>query len=978
MTYNRKDLSVQVSIKSIKGYTMREISALEERIKRLEYYTVLNALELSSKTLSIRDSATNLERFKNGIFADSFTDHALGRAEDREYRIAISPSLSIARPSFNQLFHNFKILPASSSGIKVAGRIAMLDFTNQFLGGNPFATNYRNCTDSSYRFNGHLRLFPNFDNANQTTLIAAQTVTIDVAKGFSDLLATGIAQNIDNVVGGNQLEKSVTEEFMTNGTKTTNFWSQTTTKTVKDIAVKVKEVNVDLGSFVKDVSTLPYMRSRIISVVGYGLKPNTELNVYFDRINVNEYCTSAVVNPAYANATNQIDNEKIKDLPGGRENDVLTGNSSTRSANQVKLKSNSLGEVYFKFYLPANTFRAGDRTLIVTNVDNLNAVDAIITTAEGTYTSSALAVTAQNVSFNVLQPSFTPTTTVTSDTKKWETIDTWVPPPPHGDPVAQTFTVRESVPVGIDIKVPGVYITQIGVFFKSKSSSLGITCCVAQTTTGIPDRSKLLGRCHINSGEVSISNDSSLETTFEFDTPILLQTDQYYSFWFEPDGTNPDYEIWISEVGGTDVLSGRAVTQQPISGIMYVSSDGRAWTPVQSSDIKFKLYRAKFTSLSGTAVFRNEPDDFLTVDNILRSVSGNPVAVGDVVYVANNSNLNQVLTDKTINPFGVISAIDELNGLMYLDNTNGLFNTSKPNLRIYRVGIVGDATQIINQNFIANATLISVDNPKYHALVPKFNIMEPMGTYSSLTYTSTANNDSSFLKDSFSTTVKNESLHSYRDYERVIRSYSNEVAAATYGTQGTATFEINLLSENEFLSPVIDLGSKTFNFIQNLINTDLTLEDTRYGSALNKYISKNVVLNQEAEDLIVYVTGYRPFGTDITVYGKFLNSNDPDQFDEKPWSILENSQAGVYSSPEDIEDYREYVYYVPTGNTVANQESAYLDTTSIDPLNVLTYYDTEDVAYAGFSTFCIKAVLTSDNPVKIPTMADIRAIALQK
>ena len=256
--------------------------------------------------------------------------------------------------------------------------------------------------------------------------------------------------------------------------------------------------------------------------------------------------------------------------------------------------------------------------------------------------------------------------------------------------------------------------------------------------------------------------------------------------------------------------------------------------------------------------------------------------------------------------------------------------------------------------------------------------MEPMGTYSSLTYTSTANNDSSFLKDSFSTTVKNESLHSYRDYERVIRSYSNEVAAATYGTQGTATFEINLLSENEFLSPVIDLGSKTFNFIQNLINTDLTLEDTRYGSALNKYISKNVVLNQEAEDLIVYVTGYRPFGTDITVYGKFLNSNDPDQFDEKPWSILENSQAGVYSSPEDIEDYREYVYYVPTGNTVANQESAYLDTTSIDPLNVLTYYDTEDVAYAGFSTFCIKAVLTSDNPVKIPTMADIRAIALQK
>ena len=974
MTYNRKDLSVQVSIKSVKGYTMREIGALDERIRRLEYYTVLNALELDTKTLSIRDSATNLERFKNGIFADPFTDHALAKTSDREYRIAISPSLSIARPCFDQLFHNFKILPASSSGIKVAGRIAMLNHTSEFLGGNPFATVYRNCTDSTYKFNGYLRLFPNFDNVNQTTLIAAQTVTIDVAKGFSDLLATGIAQNIDTVVGGSKIDNSVTEAFMDNGTKTTNYWSQTTTTTIRDIAVNVKPINVDLGSFVKDVSTLPYMRSRRIAVVAYGLKPNTRLYAYFDRVNVSAQCAPATVNSTYANATGQIDNTAIQNLPGGREEEVLRQNGVLGA----QITSNSLGEAYLIFTLPPNTFRSGDRTFILTNVDNINAVDAIITRAEGTYTSSALAVTSQQVSFNILQPEFTPTTVVNSNKNTWEIVDTWVPQPPHGDPVAQTFTVRESTPTGIDIRVPGVYITQIGTFFKSKSSSLGITCVVAQTTTGIPDRSKILGRCHINSGDVAVSNDSSLETSFTFDTPILLQTDQYYTFWLEPDGTNPDYELWISEVGGTDVVSGRAVTQQPISGIMYVSSDGRAWTPVQSSDIKFKLYRAKFSSTTGTAVFRNQPDDFLTVNNILRSASGNPVAIGDVVYVANNSNLTQTLTDTTSKPFGVVSAIDELNGLMYLENTNGLFNTSLPNLRIYRVPQVGNSAYVTNTYFVANATLISVDNPSYHGLVPKFNILEPIGTSTTLSYAATANNNSSFSKDSFSTPLKNESLHLYRDYERVIRSYSNEVAAASYGTLGTATFSINLTTDNEYVSPVIDLGSKTFNFIKNLINDNLDLEYTRYGSALNKYISKNVVLNQEAEDLIVYVTGYRPAGTDITVYGKFLNNNDQEQFDQKYWSILQNQQAGIYGSPQDTEDYREYVYYVPTGNTSANQETAYLDPAAIDPLNVITYYDNVGRNYTGFSTFGIKIVLTSDNPVKIPTMRDVRAIALQK
>lgn len=977
MTYKRKDLAVQVNIKSIKGYTMREIGALEERIKRLEYYTVLNALELDTKTLSIRDAATNLERFKNGIFADPFNDHTLGKTEDREYRIAISPSKSIARPSFNQLFHNFKLVTGTSSNIKVSGRIATLNYTSEFLGGNPFATNYRNCTDSTYKFNGYLRLFPNFDNINQVTQIAPQNITLDIAGAFSDLLATGIAQNIDTVIGGNVLEGTKTEEWGTNGgTQTTNYWSQTTTKTVTDISVNVQPINIDLGTYVKDVSTLPYMRSRIISVVAYGLMPNTRLYVYFDRVNVTDQCAPATVSASYATAGGKVDTAKIQALSGGREEEVLTQSGKRGDA----IFANADGEAYFTFLLPQNTFRGGDRTMIVTNVDNINAVDAIITRAEGTYTSSALSLTTQTTSFNILQPSFTPTTVVNADRKTWETTDIWEPQPPHGDPVAQTFTVRESTPVGIDVRVPGIYLTKIGAFFKRKSSSLGISCIVAQTTTGIPDRTKILGRTHLNTGDVSVSSDSSLETIFEFDTPILLQTDQYYSFWFEPDGTNPDYEIFISEVGGNDIISGRAVTQQPISGIMYVSSDGRAWTPVQSSDLKFKLYRAKFSSLTGTAVFRNQPDEFLTLTNVLRANSVNPIAIGDVVYAANTSNTAQTITGAS-NPFGVVSTIDELNGIMYVERSNGLFNSStKPHLRIYRVPEIGNTSYLTSNNFVANASIISIDNPSYHGLVPKFSILEPIGTSSRLSYLGTANSDSSFTKDGDSVSLKNEALYLYDDYERVVRSYSNEVSAGSYGANGSATFIVNLSSENEYVSPVIDLGVKTFNYIQNLINDDTTLEETRYGSALNKYISRNVVLNQEAEDLIVYVTGYRPSGTDIYVYGKFLNNNDPNQFDDKNWTLMTNQQAAIFSSPKDSEDYREFIYYVPTGNTASQQANAYLDpnATDPDPENVLTYYDNVGRYYTGFSTFGIKIVLTSTSPVKIPTMRDVRAIALQR
>jgi hypothetical protein len=246
-----------------------------------------------------------------------------------------------------------------------------------------------------------------------------------------------------------------------------------------------------------------------------------------------------------------------------------------------------------------------------------------------------------------------------------------------------------------------------------------------------------------------------------------------------------------------------------------------------------------------------------------------------------------------------------------------------------------------------------------------------------MTFGGTSNSSSSFAKDVTYTDVKNESLYLYYDYERTLRSYSNEVDDGGY-TDGTATFNINLSTENQYVSPVIDIGVKTMNFIKNEINNDYTNEDTRYGNALNKYISKNVALTQEAEDLLVYLTGYRPNGTDIKVYGKFLNQNDIESFDSKPWSELTNQLAGSYGSPQDKEDYREYIFGIPTGNTIPNQTTAYLDPNSVDPVNVITYYDTTGSPHTGYNTFGIKILLLSDSPVNIPTLRDVRAIALQR
>lgn len=972
MGYNRRDLAVQVNIKTVKGYTMSEIGALEDRLKKLEYYTALNALELRTKTLSIRDASGNIERFKNGIFADPLNDHSLGRTSDSEYRIAISSINSLARPTFNELFIDFKLQPLSSTNYRAANRFLMIDYDSETMGGNPYATTYRNCTESYFRWNGNLKLYPSYDANRDITSVAPQNITIDMAGAFDKLLATGLAQKIDNV--------SVAPPVLTNSTvsggTTTNYFSQTTTTTLSDIAVNVDAITTNIGDIISDVSILPYMASRVVSVVARGMRPNTRVYPYFDGVNVSAYCQPGKVNPDYATADGYIDTSKLAGLANGKENQLIIPNGALGGA----VTTDSLGNAYIVFTIPAQTFRTGDRTFTLVNVDNIAATDAIITSAEGIYSASSIAFKRSELTFTVNSPEFEPFTWNEYFTQSW----TQVIPPRRKDPVGQTFSINGSN----EINVPGTYLTEIGVFLKKKSDTLGATLKVCPTIAGVPDSSKTICSAYLRSDQITVSDDASAETRFVFDYPGLLQTDQTYFFYVEPDGSNPDYEIWISEVGGTDISTNRSITQQPYPGIMYVSSDGTSWSPVQSTDIKFNLYRAKFKYSSATITFRNDTDDYLTVNAITRKTSGVPIQVGDIVYTANDNNLSQVITTNT-SPFGIVQYIDELNGTIYLDQSRGNFsNTVNSKINFYRVSDRSNTSLIVEGNRVGNAQIVTVDNIPYHGIVPRFSIMEPSGTFSSLSFSGTSNSSSSFIKEGSATNIVNGTLYEFLDYERVVRSYSNE--AGGYGNNGTSTFTVTLNTTNPYVSPVLDLGTKTFNIIQNRINSNTTNEFTRYGNLQSKYISKTVFLAQEAEDLLVYIGAHRPAGTDIYVYGKFYNSaTDPGLFDEKDWTLLSyrNDTQYRYTS-KDPGDFMEYVFGPPTANqqtrtSLPSANSAYSDldasanTGGISPINTLTYYDGFGRIHRGFNNFALKVALISDNPVVIPTVRDVRAIALQ-
>ena len=532
------------------------------------------------------------------------------------------------------------------------------------------------------------------------------------------------------------------------------------------------------------------------------------------------------------------------------------------------------------------------------------------------------------------------------------------------DPIAQSFFINTPDASS------GTFLTKVGVFFKRKDPNLGITCYICEMRAGAPDFTNVVGKGHLESNSVLLSDNGTVETQFILDTPVMLTSGHQYAFVLEPDGWSPEYLVWMGETGGIDVATNEQVYSNPYVGTSFVSSNKVTWTTIQKEDVKFNIYRARFTGSTGTAVFNNEDDEYLTIDGFVRANSSLAIEIGDVVYSINSvsNTVNIANTD----PFGVIQFVDEGAGVIHLDSAKaGFSNTVNPTIAIYRTTDKSNTSLLVANTLIATGNIVSVDNLKYSTVVPKFASIEPLRTQLNYRFRGT---DNTYVPDTTFKSVINEYDYEYIDKLRIAASRSNE--AIFNSNNKSSTFEIDFSSDSTLVSPVVSLGRKSSLFVENIINNDSTNEHTRYGNALTKYVSKRVILadGQEAEDLVVYMTAYRPVGTNVEVYVKFKNQADGETFESKVWTKLEYADGGdgVYSNPLDVNNFIEYKLGVPTTNAVAMGAFANSDTAVVQYTN-----NNGEIFYDGFKEYAIKMVLLSENAAVVPRLNDVRAIALQ-
>lgn len=559
--------------------------------------------------------------------------------------------------------------------------------------------------------------------------------------------------------------------------------------------------------------------------------------------------------------------------------------------------------------------------------------------------------------------------------------------------LSQTF--RVTVPTG----VPGVFVSKLGLFFKRKSESLGVQAFLMRVTNGLPDPDKVLpgSLVTVDSEDVNISIDGSAETQFVFPQLIYLEAGESYAFGIKSIGSSPDYEVWVGELGRRDLATDKPIGSNPLVETAYFSGNQQRYADLVNQDIKFILYRAKFTSTSGTAALRNNNTEVLSLYN-LSSISGQvDIRAGDQVYAWSNAYVNTAVS-------ATVSKLDLVNNLLYVKNSSGNFNANT-DIAFVRTGEE-------NQPYANNSGLLGIarietvaNNGRYkfgyHAIVPKLGIKKVPFTDITLNYKGAKFNGTRYVQDDARKVENNVELE-FKDRTRFWLGESDERDGNNELTTGvtpsgkpcsnsSVILEASISTDSNFISPVIDLTKNNVVLLRNIINANTTGEHSVGGAAKSRYISKIITLEDqmEAEDLKLYITANKPANTEIHVYTKIWNAADPESFDQKVWSkmALENTEAARNTNAP--EEYIEYTYSFATTAALAGNALAAFQSNNSVPVSYFGANSTGGVTggpfYGGngydrvIKKFAVKLVLTSDTGSEYiyPKVNDLRVIALQ-
>jgi len=915
-----------------KRYTMRDIGKIDKRVDRLEYYTTLSLLEKETDALSITDS-NGTDIFKNGILVDPFKGHSVGDVTNPDYSCSIDFEKEELRPEFETrpitLVHDDSVgeaqITGSESGLFTLNYSEVKEIEQPMastsISVNPFHT---------IEWQGDIRCTPQSDTWYD---VSTKPIVQTNAEGENDAWVQkdnpfGTQWNDWELVWTGKenvpTEESIGWASTQPGKITREVFESGKVKTRRGIRTRniPESIIKSLGNRTFNVSLVPYMRAVDIDATSRGLKPNTDIHIFFDGVKINDFTTPLTWDVGFANADafvlptdgtaedTVLENTTgdragstckisvwnyggdggsqtsgtlvVKDIVGQfKVGDIIKNNGpagivdQTATITAFNFRTNSQGEFPFHTKLPAGTFRTGERQLRITDVSDNNVATAT-TAADITFAANGYVFNQGKGTRPVInkRPNVNTETILTNpidrfNQTKTETDTIW------RDPVAQSFLVD---PV---TNPNGMFVSSIDLWFAMRDGSLPVTVEIRPMVNGYPSSGEIIPMAvktkrfeDVNVSTTPNPNSSSSYTRFDFDNPIFLSPGEYS---FTVISNSGDYHIYTAEVGANRIDSEKntdadPIANQPYAGVMFLSQNSSTWSADQTKDIMFRINRCDFVS-SGDVQFKN------------KGYTTSPVA--DRHYVG-------------------VDVIKLLADYQEFSQTNATF--------------------------------------KLH--------------------TSTNGNGIGSFSETSAMTIKPNTNVEMETTHRINEVYDGESSNAT------CKLRVGMSTSDSRVSPVIDAERLNLLAVENLINSNTITDPTNsnYNGELNpkaqmpgiisegfpsnltggggvcRYITRRVTLEEgfESDKMEVHLNTYLPQGSSIQAFIRSATPEYEGDFDDLGYVQLTQTSTNTYS--DDLQDMK---FETVTG-------------------------DVSD----SFNRFAIKLVLYSSDSAKVPRVKDLRAIAL--
>ena len=993
-TVNDSDLTLEKI--DAKRFTMADIGNVEKRLEKLEETTALSLMEVDTRNLEIIDSS-GVNRTKSGFLVDNFKDHFQADTRTIEYRASIDPRGKVLRPSY--IADNVKLMYDSattesivsgSSGVVQKGDNIYLQHSHVLHTSQDLATTVENVNPFAVITHiGHMELSPSSDNWYESKKKAARVldggVKIDktLANNWNNWEWNWSGTEAAGLSANQQLSERTTESTVGN---------QLVTYKQTNFVASNEVIRTVIGTKSVDLALIPFMRSKKVFFRAQGMKPNSRVFAFFNGTPVADWVRPETTFSRYGDLSEDFGN--------------LYNKASGHPNTAANLTTTDSGSIIGSFFIP-NTdslkFRTGDVEFKLLDI-SVNQDSVATSGARGMFTSRGVLETFQDTVLSTrnikIQSSnreigrrqiYSP-----RDERDWNrnpgtvvgnrfntrrdadgtNFGTWSSPGGSSlpqktikwkDPLAQTFLIEDTA---------GIFLTKVDIFFSEKDANIPVAVSIRPTLNGVPTNQDMPGAIkflppsavNVTAEGSSIDTVRAAPTTFEFEEPVYLSPYSEYAVVISAE-TN-GYKAYVAESGEFVVNSTeRRVTKQPSMGSLFKSQNGSTWTADQSSDLMFKLHRADFRNV-GTAMLENTD-----VAPVLLDTDPISVTSGSTTYTVFQPGHGFMVGDDVI--LGGVTASDSANFLNNEIGGTGNSGVTGEGMRATRTITKVDWTgfQFTGDSSASGtvsgggSALKSQQNMLFDQFIPNIdNITPPKTAISGGIKLHTGKSFGGVGETAYTIDTSMQPMDinkpNFLSAPRVIASRTNELKGSNINSSGnpnkrSALVEIGMGTNDSKVSPVIDLQRTSLTVINNMIDKQSSSSssdgfsipinykaetDPTNGSSASKHITKTVNLAEDAVGLKVLISANLPANSSFDVYHK--TAVDDVALSDVSWVLA--TRENTITTDDNPNIFRDHTFLI------GGQKG------TLEP----------------FKQFKLKIVFIGYNSSKVPTIRDLRVIAL--